>query len=332
MRKQPQIAHDPPPTPSMALAPFVADDNNFKLIQYHEDRMRILEEENDADKFNSYVLYTASTIEEFMKDPPRHRKRQLIVEYCAIIGISTPLNHIEQEPEGLICKSCSGYMYECQKDALMVCTDCGYSEPYQDLMSAKSASYEHVKHVIFKTQYTYERTGHLREEIEQCQGIESRVIPQPVLDTVLVQCRKEKRTTMRGFKKQDMRAILKRAELPNYYKNSIKIIQLLGGDTGLDLRTHEKLIYVMFKKIDGTLFDEFKYLLNKCRLKSQRQNFLNFKYTLRKFLELLDFPADKLNDIFPYLKDELTLKVYDEVWKNFCIRLGWKFIASFSRD
>ncbi len=315
------------PYVSMASQPYVDDKNNFKLTQYHDDNVRMLLESNENEKYLDYMLKTTKILDEFMSDPPHERKRQLVDDYCMAIGATPPCITVDRSSE-FECSHCGGYMISIPAEASLSCEECGTSVTYQD-ESINTASFEQIKHVVFKSQFTYERISHFKEEIDQCQGLESTIIPQSVLDTVLVQCMKDKRDSMRNFKKQDMREILKRCSLSVYYKNSVLIIHQLGGNTGLNLSGHTELLYIMFAKIQAP-FEKYQHLLDACRIriKSKRRNFLNRNFTLRKCLELLDFPDSKLEDLFPYLKNKTTLMIYDQVWKLICGDVGWKYIPS----
>ena len=310
----------------MASQPYVDDKDNFKLVQFHEDHIRTLLELNKVDEYLDYMLKTTKIIDEFVSDPPKERKKELVEDYCMATGSIPPSSGMVDRSSEYECQQCGGYMISIPSEATLSCENCGTSIPYHD-ESLNSASFEQIKHIVFKSQFTYERISHFREEIDQCQGIEGTTIPQSVLDKVLVQCMKDKRETMRNFKKQEMREILKRCSLSAYYKNSIQIIHLLGGNTGLNLSGHVKLLYVMFAKIQEP-YSKHQHLLDICRIKSKRRNFLNIKFTLRKLLELLEFGKAKLDDMFPYLKNRLTLITYDRVWELICNDLGWKFIPS----
>lgn len=302
------------------------NESNFKLIQIHEDRISSF---GNSDQVTGeqlqYLLDTAQIVEEYMRNPPRGRKRELIEEYCRVTGIKCPA-YIRAR-DSSCCEQCGGELIEINRESYLVCVDCGVCTTLLQENSIKYASYDHIKNLNFKAQYTYERKSHFKEELEQCQGTEANAIPSKILDSVLLQCMKDKVYTMQGFKKQDMRAILKRIGLSAYYKHSVKIIQLLGGNTGLNLSRYEKVLYLMFQMIQAP-FAENMHLLDQCRLKAVRQNFLNFRYTMRKFLEILKFERDELNDYFPYLKNKKTLETYDQVWENICKKLQWDYIPS----
>lgn len=302
------------------------NESNFKLLQIHEDRLRAFDQSSgETGEQLAYLLDTARIVDEYMRNPPRGRKRELIEEYCRATGMKCPA-HLRVR-DSSCCDTCGGELEEVHREAYLVCVDCGVCTPLLQENSVKFASYDQLKNLNVKAQYTYERKSHFKEELEQCQGTEANSIPSKILDAVLLQCMKDKVHTMQGFKKQDMRAILKRIGLSAYYKHSVKIIQLLGGKTGLNLSRYEKVLYLMFQMIQAP-FAENMHLLDQCRLKAVRQNFLNFRYTMRKFLEILKFDREELNDYFPYLKNKKTLETYDQVWANICEKLQWDFIPS----
>lgn len=300
--------------------------DNFKMLQIHEERLNAFTDSNSTSEQLDYLLDTAQIVEEYSRNPPRERKRELINEYCRVTGMRCPTYRNESR-ESSTCDKCGGDIVENRRESYVVCVDCGTCSALLLQSSMEFASYDQLKNLNIKAQYTYERKSHFKEELEQCQGKEANVIPSKILDAVLLQCMKDKVYTMQDFKKKDMRAILKRVGLSAYYKHSVKIIQLLGGNTGLDLSKYEKVLYHMFQLIQVP-FDENKHLLDLCRLKAVRQNFLNFRYTMRKFLEILKFDNEVLNDYFPYSKNKKTLKTYDRVWENICRKFQWDFISS----
>ena len=57
-----------------------------------------------------------------------------------------------------------------------------------------------------------------------------------------------------------------------------------------------------------------------------RKNFLSYSYTLHKFFQLLD--KNEYLIYFPLLKSREKLFEQDEMWKNICKDLNWKFISS----
>ena len=300
--------------------------NNFKLLQKHEDILRDFRTNNDMCGEIEYLTKTCKIVNEYLSDPPNERRKELIMDYCMVLGLNVPTFAMKKTLQGF-CKKCGGYLIDQTKESHYTCEECGLTEVYLD-DTMKTASFDHQQHVCFRSQYTYERKSHLKEELEQCQGIEQNTIPQHVLDVVLLQCLKDKITTMKGFRKQDMRRILKKTKLSAYYKHAVKIIRLLGGDAGLDLSEDEEMIHIMFQKIQP-LFDEYKHLLDDDDHQSSvRQNFLNYRYTIRKFLELLKYQDDELNDYFPFIQNPKKLAKYDIVWKLICGRTGWKFIPS----
>jgi len=300
---------------------------NFKMLDIHKQRMANFDASSPDDI--DYLLNTSQIVSEYLLDPPKERKYELIRQYCGAIDIPVPTAMLQRDIDmsSPTCIKCGSVRLLNQKNADLVCSTCGIATVYS---GCSLPSFDQIKNGNWKVHYTYERKSHFKEELEQCQGNEQNTIPQEILDTVLIQCMKDKVTTMKGFKRQQMRDVLKRTGLSPFYKHSVKIIQLLGGDAGLDLSKYEPLLYVMFAMIQKPFKDNM-HLLNQCRLKSTRQNFLNFRYTMRKFLELLNFDDYILDDYFPYLKNKKTLDTYDVVFKNICTTLGWNFIPSVNR-
>jgi hypothetical protein len=57
-----------------------------------------------------------------------------------------------------------------------------------------------------------------------------------------------------------------------------------------------------------------------------RKNFLSYSYVIHKFIQILE--KDEYLKFFPLLKSRDKLHQQEQIWKNICIDLGWKFIRS----
>ena len=55
-----------------------------------------------------------------------------------------------------------------------------------------------------------------------------------------------------------------------------------------------------------------------------RKNFLSYSYTLYKFFQLID--KNEYLIYFPLLKSREKLFEQENIWKDICKELGWKFL------
>jgi hypothetical protein len=58
----------------------------------------------------------------------------------------------------------------------------------------------------------------------------------------------------------------------------------------------------------------------------ERVNFLNYYYTIYKLCELLN--QKEFLPFFPMLKDREKIIEQDEIWKQICKELNWRFIPT----
>lgn len=116
----------------------------------------------------------------------------------------------------------------------------------------------------------------------------------------------------------EMKAILKRLKLQQYYEHITHIISKITGKHPPTLsRETEEEIKQMFKNAQ----EPFKKYCPEWR-----KNFLSYSYILHKFFQILG-----LNEFLPQLpllKSREKLRQQDEIWKLICDDLGWKFYPS----
>jgi hypothetical protein len=212
------------------------------------------------------------------------------------------------------CDNCSQEKVLIHSEALYVCYNCG--ECNHTLIDAEKPSYKEP--IIEVTNFSYKRNNHFSEWLNKFQALESTTIPQEVYDKIMIEIKKEKIKDLKKINYNKMRQILKKISMNKYYEHIFHIINKINGVPPPKLSKElEDKLRIMFKKVQEP-FGKF------CPL--DRTNFLSYSYVIRKFLQLLgDF---QYIDYFQLLKSREKLHLQDQIWKQICNELGWKFFPS----
>ena len=107
--------------------------------------------------------------------------------------------------------------------------------------------------------------------------------------------------------------------MPEYYDHKEYITNKISGKISESIPRHvEEKLEKMF---------EDTQIAYKKSMPNNRKNFLSYPYVLYKCLQLIGECDDFLKR-FKLLKKDEKIQEMDEVWKNICIILEWKFIPT----
>ena len=217
--------------------------------------------------------------------------------------------------KSFICNDC-GYPLTCDTSVgVNVCYNCSYTEICN---VQNTTEWNHSETHEFVKPYCYKRTNHFKEWISQIQGNESSIIPEDIIISILAEIKKERITDKKDITFLKIKQILKKLKLNKYYEHIPNIIIKITGNKRLTIDQElEKKLENMFNQIQEP-FDK--------HCPKNRKNFLSYSYTLHKFFQLLD--KNEYLIYFPLLKSREKLFEQDEMWKNICKDLNWKFISS----
>jgi hypothetical protein len=212
------------------------------------------------------------------------------------------------------CKNCTDILTCMQQDALLICKSCGYQEPLL-VEQNRPLLKQSKKDVNFH--FSYKRINHFREWCNQVQGKESTDIPDEIFEKILNELKKEKiDTSIIEYKK--MREILKKLKINKYYEHINYIIYRINGVQTPQFSVElEEQLTNMFKEIQAPFLKH---------VGKNRKNFLSYSYVLYKFCQLLE--KKEYLKYFPLLRSRMKLVAQDEIWKNICMELKWKYIPS----
>ena len=196
---------------------------------------------------------------------------------------------------------------------LVICYNCGLTACY-NISNTPEWNYSET-HEYFKP-YSYKRTNHFKEWVNQIQGREGTFIPPEVINSLILEIKKERLTDKSLITYCKIKEFLKKLKLNKYYEHIPNIIHKITDNKQLIINPElEAKLVTMFNRIQEP-FDK--------HCPKNRKNFLSYSYTLYKFFQLLD--KKEFLIYFPLLKSREKLFEQENIWKNICKELNWDFI------
>lgn len=211
------------------------------------------------------------------------------------------------------CKECNYKTTNDNAAGITICFNCGLTE--QSNIS-NLPEWNHAETHEYIKPYSYKRTNHFKEWINQIQGREGTAIPPDVINLLVQEIKKERLRDKSLVTYAKIKEFLKKLKLNKYYEHIPNIIHKITGNKQLIINNDLQIKLVnMFNEIQ----DPFEKYCPK-----NRKNFLSYSYTLYKFFQLLD--KNEYLIYFPLLKSREKLFEQENIWKNICIELNWTFI------
>lgn len=239
-------------------------------------------------------------------------RKQMFDEYIQRMKLSTGPEATQQLTEH--CTQCNVAREEISSEGILVCPKCG-SEEYALVVSDFPSFRDPPKE---RNNYAYKKINHLNEILNQFQAKESTIIPEDVMNEVILEIRKRRINNIADLSEEDIRQILKKLGRSKYYEHRAHILSRLNGNPPPTITPEiEEKIRAMFQEIQAPFLI---YCPN------DRTNFLSYSYILYKFFELLEL--DEYKVFFPLLKSRDRLIAHDAIWAKICDYLHWEFIRS----
>ena len=239
-------------------------------------------------------------------------KKQMFDQYVARMKLSNNPEATQMMTEH--CVGCNVAREEISSEGILVCPKCG-SEEYSLVVSDFPSFRDPPKE---RNNYAYKKINHLNEILNQFQAKESTMIPEEVMNEVVLEIRKRRINNIADLTEKEIREILKKLGRSKYYEHAAHILSRLNGNPPPTITPEiEEKIRAMFQEIQAPFL---LYCPN------DRTNFLSYSYILYKFFELLDL--DEYKVYFPLLKSRDRLIAHDTIWKKICEYLNWEFIQS----
>ena len=239
-------------------------------------------------------------------------RKQMFDEYVQRMKLSSGPEVVQLMTEH--CLQCNVAREEISSEGILVCPKCG-SEEYALVVSDFPSFRDPPKE---RNNYAYKKINHLNEILNQFQAKESTIIPEDVMNEVILEIRKRRIANIADLTEDDIRQILKKLNRSKYYEHRAHILSRLNGNPPPTITPEiEEKIRAMFQDIQAPFL---LYCPN------DRTNFLSYSYILYKFFELLEL--DEYKVYFPLLKSRDRLIAHDQIWKKICDYLQWEFISS----
>lgn len=239
-----------------------------------------------------------------------NRKNELSDEYLTKFDKSYVSKKNLFIQSNVICEKCNEYLEE--HSCYLVCPKCAICK--NTISNSKELSYKEMQDYDYRPQFTYDKLSHLEDWLRRFQAKENRVIPQNVLDKVILEAQKERIKDLNLLTEEKVKRYLKKLGLNEYYDNIINIINRINGRPPFTLTSElEEKIKTMFRQIQEP-FERYK--------PSNRRNFLSYSYCLHKFFQILGL--DEFSKYFPLLKSADKLRQQDDIFKKIVAEMAQK--------
>jgi hypothetical protein len=279
----------------------------LKYYDSHDKLQSITTTPADQNTFIKFLVSQQNT-------EPVQSKKQLFDEYTCRMKLNTGTEAEQRQILTEQCEKCNIPREELSEDGILVCPSCG-SEEYMLVVSDFPSFRDPPKE---RNNYAYKKINHLNEILNQFQAKESTIIPDEVMNDVVLEIKKRRIQNVAELTEKDMREILKKLNRSKYYEHATHILSRLNGNPPPTITPEiEEKIRAMFQEIQAP------FLLY---CPDDRTNFLSYSYILFKFFELLELDDYKV--YFPLLKSRDRLIAHDQIWKKICDYLRWEFISS----
>ena len=280
--------------------------NSHLVFDYFENKKKISSGDNENIRVLDSFFKINNNNENIEKDD------KTIEKYFANINPNyLDINRFINKND--ICKICkNGELIPIEHEGILVCNNCGNN--FRFLVENDKPSYkEPPKEVCF---YAYKRINHFREILAQFQAKETTQIPDEIIENIKLQIKKE-RLDIQTMTNKRTKEVLKKLKYNKYYEHIPFIKDKLGVKPPIMTPELEETLCNLFIDIQAPYA---KYC------PEDRVNFLNYYYTIYKLCELLN--QREFLPYFPMLKDREKRIEQDEIWKNICKELNWKFIPT----
>jgi hypothetical protein len=260
-------------------------------------------------------------IKKYIKITQKSNRGNLVDEYVnAIYGIGEKHKHY-QTPDFFVCV-CGSYFVSNQKESMLVCKVCGVTKDWQDPDLPQWSD-----EVDFSKTYRYKKLGYFIEHLFRMQAQECTVIPDYVINNVMMKLREKRFKDNDKIDKKVIKGILKELDMTSYYDNINSIIRTISGKEAPKFPEdlEDKLICMFMRTLEP--FEKYKSLI------PSRNNYLSYPYVIRKLLEIIaneEVNVDVLlfRKYFGLLKSRNKTWEHERVWKKICEENNWIFIPS----
>jgi hypothetical protein len=311
------------------------------LRQEYSGLQEIIEDTESRKSYNFYIMETAPIIKkyrEILEKPVVHNfmgksradyseRRETVRNYLRIaqkyFGKSLKVNQKKKKKsECQICKNQKNF--DIIDGEISICVECGVQ---QDIFSYCS-SYKDIDRVNISTKYTYDRSVHFRDCINQYQGKQNSTINEQVYKDLENQFEAHqllvgkkgdpKEIRFANIEREHIHLFLKETDHTKHYEDVILIHYNMTGKKPDDISHLEDVLLNDFEVL-AALYDE-KFIKPKI---IDRKNFINTQYVLYQLLKRHKYPCKK--EDFNILKTMDRKSFHDDICRVLFTSLGWNF-------
>lgn len=238
------------------------------------------------------------------------RRGSLSNEYFKIID---PDNFQENtKKNSLKCSECNIERVILQSQGLIVCENkecklCGVAENI--ILDSKKASYKDPPPE--NSYYAYERKTHFNEILLQFQAKETTNINPEIFYLIEEELRKARIKNLANLSYDRIRKILKKIGHSKQYEHTPYIRYKLTGQPAPRFSSDIENKLILMFEMTQIPFEKVRAIVA-----PDRDNFLNYNYTLYKFLEILGL--HDYTKFISLLKNRKLLVQQDKIWKGIC--------------
>lgn len=262
-------------------------------------------------------------IKKYIQITQKSNRGNLVDEYInAMNGLSENDLKSGQPPDLFNCDNCGEDLHSNTTVSLLVCTKCGLTKEWQDPDLPQWSD-----EVDFSKTYRYKKLGYFIEHLYRMQAQECTVIPDFVINNVMMKLREKRIKSNDKIDKKTIKTILKELDMTTYYDNINSIIRTISGKQAPKFPEdlEDKLICMFMRTLEP--FEKYKSLI------PSRNNYLSYPYAIRKLLEIISHEENnsevlEFKQYFGLLKSRNKTWEHERVWKKICEENSWPFIPS----
>lgn len=205
----------------------------------------------------------------------------------------------------IFCGYCGGSKVKSKNNHLLVCIDCKTVE--EVIINSGEESDEAIDGKMIKKPSQYQKKSHFDTLMFHFEMKRSYKVPKKII-TMVNEYIKRSSLDPRTLWPRDIVDILKILKLNKYYTHYTYIYSRVTGNRVPVISENDKQkIYLLFNVVTKTWTKVIPV---------ERSNFLNYKYTMRKILEILNL--HEFYKFFPYPKNDEKLMELDYYWSLIC--------------
>ena len=289
----------------------------FKAIDFIKDldssEKQLTENGNENENENENECL--GEISKYIRLDSKNSKESLYKNYIIKCFPEESMGYVNTSYYNYKCIECGDKLINDHSVGVNVCYTCGSIENFN---TPDTREWNHSETHEYNKPYCYKRTNHFKEWIYQTQGREGVSIPEEIINGVILEIKKERITDKNMITYDKIKEFLKKLKFNKYYEHIPNIITRITGEKRIII--NQELETKLLK-----MFNEIQIPFKK-HCPATRKNFLSYSYTLYKFFQLLE--KNEYLKYFPLLKSRDKMYEQDEMWKNICKELNWKFISS----